>query len=202
MPDRGRFSSFPIRSLRAPVAVALVLASASLYASGCSGDGSSEEAATTNATAAATTATTATAALPRDVPETITALGSRRNTGPFERSLSLKLVKGIDPVPFYVCGAWGKEEAPEGCQSKAGVRLPAGSVLRLEQRPPGPAIKNPDSPGWGTVGTSETPELTIPLSNGVTGDRLGKVAFRVTLRNRTSGKVLATSNLFTLTWHE
>jgi hypothetical protein len=50
------------------------------------------------------------------------------------------------------------------------------------------------------VGTSQNAELHIPLSNGVTGNHVGKVTFRVTLRGR-SGHVLATSNAFTLTWH-
>jgi hypothetical protein len=61
-------------------------------------------------------------------------------------------------------------------------------------------VQQPDSPGWGTVGTSDSPELSVPLSNGVTGNQRGTVTFRATLRNR-AGRVLATSNDFTLTWH-
>lgn len=182
--------------LRAPVALPFLLAATALTAAGCSGDDASDDAATTAATAARTA--TAAAAEPA---ETITVLGSRQNTGPFERSLSLKLVKGFHPVTFYVCAAWGEETAPPGCKAARGTRLPAGARMRLEQRPPGPAITYPDSPGWGTVGTSETAELSAPLSNGVTGNRLGKVTFRATLRDQ-SGDVLATSNAFTVTWHE
>jgi hypothetical protein len=171
---------------------------AALAASGCSGDDSAGRSTTTGsrtATAATTTAPTEEAA------RTITVLGSRRNTGPFAESLSLRLVDSLVPIPFYVCAAWGETTAPPGCTAAAGARLPAGTTLRLEQRPPGPAVTNPDSPGWGTVGTSESPELSVPLSNGVTGNRPGKVTFRTTLRSRT-GKILATSNTFTLTWHE
>jgi hypothetical protein len=172
--------------LRAPGLLAPALALAALAASGCSGDKPADKAATTTVGGAA---------------ETITVIGSRQNTGPFRRSLSLKLVDGYQPVNFYICAAWGEGTAPPGCTAAPGARLPAGSMLRLEQRPPGPAVTDPDSPGWGTVGTSETAELDVPLSNGVTGNRLGTVTFRVTLRSR-SGHVLATSNTFTLTWHK
>jgi hypothetical protein len=175
--------------LRAP-GFALVLTATALAGAGCSGDNSAEATTTTVAAADSVTA-----------PETITVLGSRQNTGPFERSLSLELVDSLQPIPFFVCAAWGEDAAPGGCTAAPGARLPAGSTLRLEQKPPGPALRNPDSPGWGTVGTSEGPALSIPLSNGVTGDRVGTVTFRVTLRGR-SGRILATSNSFTLTWRD
>jgi len=132
---------------------------------------------------------------------TITVLGSRSNTGPFGHSLSMKLVDGPQPISFYVCAAWSRETAPKGCTARSGDYLPAGAILRLEQQPPGPAVTFPDSPGWGTVGTADTPELRTVLSNGVTGNKLGTITFRATMRDR-SGRILATSNRFTLNWHE
>jgi hypothetical protein len=132
---------------------------------------------------------------------TITVLGSRSNTGPFGHSLSMKLVDGPRPISFYVCAAWSRTTPPKGCTARPGDYLPAGALLRLEQQPPGPAVTYPDSPGWGTVGTSDTPQLRAPLSNGVTGNKLGTVTFRATLRDR-SGHILATSNRFTVTWHD
>jgi hypothetical protein len=171
----------------------LALAAVAFGASGCSSDKTAD---TTPTTTSATTTEPA-----ENAPQTITVLGSQQTTGPFASSLSLKLVDGLKPIPFFVCAAWGKQTAPADCKAASGTRLPAGTSIRLEQQPPGPAIKNPDSPGWGTVGTGDSPELSIPLSNGVTGNHLGKVTFRATLRNR-SGHVVATSNAFVLTWHK
>jgi hypothetical protein len=179
--------------LRTPVTLGFALAAAALALSGCSSDKAAD---TTPATTAATTTGAA-----DNAPRTITVLGSQQDTGPFASSLSLKLVDGLKPIPFFVCAAWGKQTAPSDCTAASGARLPAGTAIRLEQKPPGPAVKYPDSPGWGTVGTAESAELNIPLSNGVTGNHLGKVTFRATLRNR-SGHVLATSNAFVLTWHK
>jgi hypothetical protein len=171
--------------------VLLPLVVAVLAASGCSGDESADRPVTTTATE-----TTITGAA-----QTIRLLGARENTGPFQDALSMRLVPDDSrPFSFYLCAAWGEKRQPANCTASPGARLPANSTLRLEQRPPGPAVTSPDSPGWGTVGTSETPELGIPLSNGVTGNRFGNVTYRVTLRDR-SGRVLATSNTFTLTWH-
>lgn len=127
-------------------------------------------------------------------------LGAKAASGPYGHALALKLVDGFTPIPFYVCAAWGAQQAPGGCRAKAGARLPLDTELRLEQHPAGPAVPAHGSPGWGTVGSSDTPELSVPLSNGVTGNQLGKVTFRATLRNQ-AGRVLATSNTFTLTWH-
>ncbi len=189
----GRFCKFPRGILRTPGLVIVPLLVAALAAAGCSGDDSTEKPVTTTPTASTTTAV--------DGARTITVLGARESSGPFRDALSLKLVPDdYRPMSFYVCAAWGEKTAPAECTASVGARLPTGSTLRLEQRPPGPAVTSPDSPGWGTVGTSETPELGIPLSNGVTGNRFGKVTYRVTLRNRL-GHVLATSNTFTLTWH-
>ena len=73
--------------------------------------------------------------------------------------------------------------------------------MRLEQRPIGPAARRADSPGWGLVGTSEEAYLDIPLSSFVSGNRPGPVTYRATLRDGT-GRVLATSNTITISWHE
>jgi hypothetical protein len=113
----------------------------------------------------------------------------------------MKLIDGLRPITFYVCAAWGQDAPPKGCTAGGHQILPAKTILRLEQQPAGPAVTYPDSPGWGTVGTSDSPELRTVLSNGVTGNKLGTVTFRATLRDR-SGHVLATSNRFTLDWHE
>jgi hypothetical protein len=184
----GRTSRAGRRSCLAAVAAALP---AALLLTACSGDSSSDRAATTTTTQAAG----------ESAPVTITVLGSRSNTGPFARALSLKLDDTTPkPMPFYVCAAWGEQQPPGGCEAADGARLPVGGILRLEQQPPGPAVTYPDSPGWGTVGTSDTPELTVPLSNGTTGNKFGTVTYRVTMRNR-AGKILANSNRFVLTWH-
>ena len=195
MSPRKYFGNVRDRFLRAGprwrVAGFGAVALAALLLTGCSDDKAAES--TTTTPSQATTGDSA--------PVTITVLGSRANTGPYARSLSLKLDDTTPkPLPFYVCAAWGEHKAPGDCKAAAGARLPVGGILRLEQQPPGPAVTYPDSPGWGTVGTSDTPELTVPLSNGTTGNRFGTVTYRVTMRNR-AGKILANSNRFVLTWH-
>jgi hypothetical protein len=50
------------------------------------------------------------------------------------------------------------------------------------------------------LASSEEPVLEAVLSNTVSGDRPGTVHYRVTLRDP-SGKILARSNRFTVTWH-
>jgi hypothetical protein len=193
MSPRKYFGNVPGRTSRTArrrrlAGVAAVALTALL--TGCSSDKSADNAATTT-----------TQATGESAPVTITVLGSRTNTGSYTRSLSLKLDDTTPkPFPFYVCAAWGEHQAPDGCKAAVGARLPVGGILRLEQQPPGPAVTYPDSPGWGTVGTSDTPELSVPLSNGTTGNRFGTVTYRVTMRNR-AGKILANSNRFLLTWH-
>lgn len=172
--------------MRTAASLVAVVAATALAAAGCGGGTKDAPATTTTSHATA--------------PERITVLGSTRAAGPYGHSIALKLVDGLTPIPFYVCAAWGAREAPGGCHAKAGAKLPLGTELRLEQHPAGPAVPAQGSPGWGTVGSSDTPELSVPLSNGVTGNKLGKVTFRATLRNQ-AGRVLATSNTFTLTWH-
>ena len=124
----------------------------------------------------------------------------RTNTGPWVESLSLE--HGPDGVPtnFFVCAAWDEARAPAGCDAAAGAKLPAGTVLRLEQRPVGAAAASPDSPGWATVGTSDVAELEVPLSDFVSGLDVDKATYRVTLRPRAGGEALATSNPITVTW--
>lgn len=182
------------RRLAGSAIVALTAALTALLLTGCSGDTSGDK-------SNDNPATTTTAAGGVSAPVTITVLGSRAATGPYTRALSMKLDDTTPrPYPFYVCAAWGAHKAPEGCKAAAGASLPVGGILRLEQQPPGPAVTYPDSPGWGTVGTSDTPELSVPLSNGTTGNRFGTITYRVTMRNR-AGKILARSNTFLLTWH-
>jgi hypothetical protein len=181
--------------LRPAAILTLTLLGLAFGASGCGGDGSASGGEGT--TTAATTRATSRA----DAPRTVTVLGAPENDGPYRRALALKLdFNGKDPIPFYVCAAWDRQRAPAGCKAAAGAKLPADTVMRLEQRPAGPASTNPDSPGWGTVGTSDDAELEIPLSNLTTGNRPGKVTYRATVRNRESGDVVATSVPFVLTW--
>jgi hypothetical protein len=193
MSPRKYFGNDPGRILAAGVwwrvAGFAAVALAAVLLTGCSDDKAAESTTTSSQTTG------------ESAPVTITVLGSRTNTGPYTRSLSMKLDDTTPkPFPFYVCAAWGEQKAPAGCKAAAGARLPVGGILRLEQQPPGPAVTYPDSPGWGTVGTSDTSELTVPLSNGTTGNRFGTVTYRVTMRDR-AGKILANSNRFVLTWH-
>ena len=162
-----------------------------VVAAGCSSGNAQKSTATTTTVASSTNPAAA----------AITLLGARLNTGPYRHSLSMKLVDGTEPISFYVCAAWSKSGPPDGCRGTVGAQLPIGATIRLEQRPAGPGLTHSDSPGWGTVATSDTPELHAVLSNGVTGNKLGLVTFRATLRSA-SDRVLARSNPFTLTWHK
>ena len=125
-------------------------------------------------------------------------LHGRVHRGPWQPTLSLKLVKTA-LTEFSVC-AVRNERALESFDCQAHGRLPDGTTLRLEQSPVGRGLKRADSPGWGMLGSSEESVLEAALSNTVSGNRLGTVHYRVTLRD-TSGKILARSNLFTVTWH-
>ena len=78
--------------------------------------------------------------------------------------------------------------------------MPTGTILRLEQRPVGAGVASADSPGWATVGTSDLPELEIPLSDFVLGLDVDTATYRVTLRPLEGGPALATSNTVTVTW--
>jgi hypothetical protein len=77
--------------------------------------------------------------------------------------------------------------------------LPDQATMRLEQRPPGPAVE-PDTPGWGLVGTSDQADLQVVLSDFVSGAKPGTVTYRVTLRDA-SARILATSNTITVRLH-
>ena len=173
--------------------VALLLAT--VLAAGCSGE--RRDAGTTTA---------ATQHRRRDGRRTehakITLRAGRTNAGPWVESLSLE--HGPDGIPtnFFVCAAWDEARSPEECDAAPGAELPAGTVLRLEQRPVGAAAASPDSPGWATVGTSDEAELEVPLSDFVSGLNVDKATYRVTLRPRAGGDALATSNPITVTWSQ
>ena len=116
-------------------------------------------------------------------------------------SLSRKLVR-TRVIAFTVCAVWDQPPSrPFDCTPAPGVRLPRGTELRLEQKPPGTGLRRPDSPGWGMLGISDEATMRIPLSNDVTGNRFGTVRFRVTLRRTSSGAILYRSNPLPLRWH-
>jgi hypothetical protein len=125
-------------------------------------------------------------------------LRARAHHGPWRQTLSLKLVT-TSLTEFSVC-AVRTERVLERFDCRANGRLPKGTALRLEQDPVGRGLKRADSPGWGMLASSEEPVLEAALSNTVSGDRPGTVHYRVTLRDP-SGKILARSNRFTVTWH-
>jgi hypothetical protein len=122
-------------------------------------------------------------------------LGGRTGIeGPWRRALRLKLKRGGVPVSFSVCAVWGDPPSltPE-CLQASSQRLPEGTVLRLEQH---------RTVGWKRVGLSPVPTLHAVLSNAVAGNRFGTVLYRVTLRERGSGRILRTSNPFKVVWHK
>jgi hypothetical protein len=192
----------------APVSARYLTASlaivAALAAAGCSGSGGSDASTSGETSTVATTVeqdTTgknsgATASVTR-----ITLHGSASNTGPWATAVSLELpAEKLQPRSFYICAARDQASSSQPCKAAAGAKLPPGTQLRLEQRPSGPAVTNPDSPGWGTVGSSSEAELTAVLSNFVTGDKPGTVTFKVTLRPIEGGAAIETSNTITVTW--
>jgi hypothetical protein len=127
-------------------------------------------------------------------------LRARIQRGPWQRTLSLKLVK-TSLSEFSLCAVWDKPPPRSfDCSSPAARRLPAHTSLRLEQSPIASALRRDDSPGWGMLARSEEATLGAALSNTVSGDRPGIVRYRVTLRDA-SGKILVRSNVFTVTWH-
>jgi hypothetical protein len=122
-------------------------------------------------------------------------LGGRTGIdGPWRRALRLKLKRGGIPLSFSVCAVWGEPPSltPE-CLQASSNRLPEGTVLRLEQH---------RTVGWKRVGLSPVPTLHAVLSNAVAGNRYGTVFYRVTLRERGSGRILRTSNTFRVVWHK
>jgi hypothetical protein len=114
--------------------------------------------------------------------------------GPWRRALRLKLKRGGLPVTFSVCAVWGEPPSltPE-CLQTSGERLPEGTMMRLEQH---------RTVGWKRIGLSPVPTLHAVLSNAVAGNRFGTVFYRVTLRERGSGRILRTSNSFKVVWRK
>jgi hypothetical protein len=125
---------------------------------------------------------------------TIVLRGRTGISGPWRSYLRLRLVRGGIPVSFSVCGMWGEHPllTPE-CDAAPGERLPEGTTLRVEQH---------RTVGWKRVGLSLEPAVEAVLSNAVSGNRPGTVYYRVTLRERLSGRVLRTSNTFRVIWHK
>ena len=194
-----RICAIPVRAIlpaMSPRLGLITLLLATVLAAGCSG---SEDDAGTK-TAADTGTGAATVAAPKDAK--ITLRTGRTNAGPWVESLSLEHGPDGIPTSFFVCAAWDEARSPEECDAVPGAELPAGTVLRLEQRPVGAAAASPDSPGWATVGTSDEAELEVPLSDFVSGLNVDKATYRVTLRPRAGGDALATSNPITVTWSQ
>lgn len=126
-------------------------------------------------------------------------LRARIHQGPWKKSLSIRLVK-LRLTEFTVCAIWNHEAGTAfDCDAASKRRLPAGTILRLEQSPVAKALKKADSPGWGMLGASPDGALGAALSNLVTGNKRGTFHYRVTLRDR-AGEVLVTSNRFTVVW--
>jgi hypothetical protein len=126
--------------------------------------------------------------------------GRRPAHGPWRSYLWLKLVR-TDIVNFTVCAVWRQRPPQASCRAAPGNRLPAGTIMRLEQRPIGKGLRRSDSRGWGMVGASTDAALEAVLSNAVSGNRVGTVTYRVTLRRIAGGRALATSNTFRVYWH-
>lgn len=121
-------------------------------------------------------------------------------SGPWEKSLYLKLVK-TRLTTFFLCGIYNHAPGtPFDCTTATGD-LPEGTTLRLEQSPVGRGRREPDSPGWGLVGLSTDVTVATPGSNMLEANRRGRFRYRVTLRDG-SGAIQATSNIFTITWHK
>jgi hypothetical protein len=125
--------------------------------------------------------------------QTITLRGRAGITGPWRSSLSMKLRRGGIPVSFSLCALVDSKKIPPSCHAAAGVKIPNGARLRLEQR-------RGNKGAWKRVGVSVSPFLDARLSNDVGGNRYGPVHYRVTLR-APNGTVLRTSNLFRVNWH-
>jgi hypothetical protein len=130
---------------------------------------------------------------------TITLRGRFLGSG-WRPALSRKLNKN-KLTSFQLCAVLDHPRGKQfDCIPPAGLGLPAGTELRLEQTPPATGIRRPDSPGWGMVGLSPTAVLRAPLSNDTTGNKVGRVRFRATLRNATTGAIVSRSNVLVLRW--
>jgi len=129
-------------------------------------------------------------------------LRARQGQAFWKTSLSLRLVK-TRLIAFELCAIWNRPPTSKwgrGCNAAPSNKLPEGTALRLEQSPVRRAIARADSPGWGLLGMSEHAAAEAVLSNPVGGNRLGRLRYRATLRNR-AGEILATSNTVELVWH-
>jgi len=146
----------------------------------------------------ATAGTTSSVAGSRGTATVITLRGRSPSPGPWRRQLRLKLIK-LRLKSFELCAMVNRSTLSPTCEAKPGAALPRGTILRLEQRPAGHGIKVQDTPGWGMVGTSPEPSLLAVLSNVVTGNKVGTVTYRVTLRDA-EGTVLARSRPFKVVW--
>ena len=130
---------------------------------------------------------------------TITLRGKFAGSG-WVRTLSRKLNKNR-LIPFTLCAVWDHPSGKQfDCLPVPGSSLPPGTDLRLEQKPAGHGLRRADSPGWGMLAMSPTAVLKAPLSNDVTGNTFGTVRFRVTLRERATGRIVYRSNPFLLRW--
>lgn len=124
---------------------------------------------------------------------TITLRGRPGITGPWRRSLSLKLRRGALPVGFSICALVDSKKFPPSCHAARGAKIPQGARLRLEER-------RKAKGAWKVVGVSFEPFLDARLSNAVDGNRFGTAHYRVVLRGP-NGKILRTSNPFSVIWH-
>ena len=127
---------------------------------------------------------------------TISLRGRTGIEGAWRSSLRLKLRRTAVPTSFSVCAVWGDPPSftPE-CDPTPGERLPDGSTMRLEQS------RKLVNAAWKRVGFSAGTALSGVLSNSVSGNRVGTVFYRVTLRQST-GTVLRRSNTFRVVWYK
>lgn len=184
--DNGNLRAETVRPTLGALAAALV---GLLLLAGC---GSSSD------TAATTTSKTTTGAARAT---SISVLGAVKGSGPWVRHLSLKLGRNGLPSQFLVCAVRGPARDGAPCAARAGADFPVRGTLRLEQHPVGPGVPEADAPGWGTVGSSDKPDLRIVLSDFVSGNKAQTVTYRVSLHDAT-GKRLATSDdVLTVLWH-
>lgn len=114
--------------------------------------------------------------------------GRQQAVGPWKRYLWLKHTR-FNVIHFSVCGAWNQALSPT-CAVAQGNALPQGSTMKLEQKV---------GAGWRTVGVSFEPALQAVLSNAVSRNRYGTVAYRVTLRSETN-RIVRASNIFKVFW--
>jgi hypothetical protein len=117
--------------------------------------------------------------------------------GPWRSYLWLKLRKGGLPTTFSICAVWDQPLLTPACRAAPGKNLPEGTAMRLEQRRMTPKR----AAGWKRVGFSPVTPLEAVLSNDLSGNRLGVVAYRVTVRNA-SGRLFHRSNTLRVFWHK